>query len=105
PTAEASVEKAALGAESTVVLTVVQADCAPLAEVVHPGGNAGAVTASKFSAKTTPVWPSAKGTVTVPRLAAPSCNWSVAVMLPPHGAFAVKVKGWLTGAPPAETTP
>ena len=63
--------------------------------MVHPAGKAGAVTPSKFWVKTvdTVDWPSPKENVTVPRFSVPSCNWRVAVSVPPQLPAAVKVKG------------
>ena len=86
---------------------VTQADWAPLVEVVHPAGKAGAVTPSKFWVKTVDTldWPSPKEKVTVPRFAAPSCNWSVAESVPPQLPVAVKVKGRTTAAPLVLRTP
>ena len=84
-----------MGAVSLAAAEVTQSDSAPLVEVVHPAGNAGAVTPSKFSERTvvTLGWPSRNEKVTVPRFAAPSCNWSVAVLVPPQVPIAVKVNG------------
>ena len=52
PTVAGSGEKAEFGAVSRAEVEVTQADWAPLAEVVQPAGNAGAVTPSKFWEKT-----------------------------------------------------
>ena len=95
PTLAGSGEKTELGAVSLAAVEVTQADWALLAEVAQPVGNAGAVTPSKFWEKRSDTldWPSGKEKVTVPRLAAPSCNWSVAVLLPPQEPVAVKVNG------------
>src|SRR3982751_4870331 len=49
PTVLGSGAKASLGAVSGVVVDVTQGDSAPVAAVVQPVGNAGAVTPSKFS--------------------------------------------------------
>ena len=53
------------------------------------------MTPSKFWEKTVDTldWPSLKEKVTVPRSVAPSCNWSVAVSVPPQFPVAVKVNG------------
>ena len=50
-------------------------------------------------------WPSRKEKVTVPRFAAPSCNWSEAVLVPPQLPVAVKVNGWTTAVPLVLRTP
>ena len=42
-------QNAAFGIESRCAVEVIQGDCAPLAEVVHAAGNAGALTESKPS--------------------------------------------------------
>src|SRR3982751_580167 len=49
PTVLGSGAKASLGAVSGAVVDVTQGDSAPVAAVVQPAGNAGAVTPSKFS--------------------------------------------------------
>src|SRR2546423_1239172 len=92
PTAAGSGEKAAFREVSLALVEVVQFDCAPVAEVVQPEGNAGAVTASKFCSKGA-ASPSANENDTVPRLAAPSCNCSVAVSVAPQFPIAMKLNG------------
>ena len=76
PTLVGSGEKAELGEVSLAEADAAQADSAPLVEVAHPAGKAGAVIPSKFCVKTveTLVWPSRKVNVTVPKFATPSCN-------------------------------
>ena len=37
--------------------------------------------------------------VTLPKSVAPSCKWNVAVIVWPHAALAVKVKGRVTAGP------
>src|SRR6266542_564767 len=82
-----SLWKAELGAVSLEVLTVTQ---------LLPSVQSGPPTVqspSKFSLKVTFKTPKVKVKVTVPRLVAPSCNWSVAVIVPPQEPLAVNVKG------------
>ena len=117
-TQDGSLWKAEFGAVSLDVLTVVQLlpsvqngpptvqSPSPLVKaVVQPAGSAGATTPSKFSLKTTLRTPSVKVNVTVPRLDAPSCNWKVAVSVPPQLPFAVKVNGRVADPPPAANAP
>lgn len=51
PTVETSGANASLGALAGVVVEVTQSDSEPVAAVVHPAGNAGATTPSKFCVK------------------------------------------------------
>jgi hypothetical protein len=71
----------------------------------QPAGNAGAVTASKFSFKPIFSKPSLNVYVTVPRSLAPSCICIVAVIVPPHKPEDRKVKFLQTAGPPLTTTP
>src|SRR2546423_8313559 len=88
-----SVTKALFGAVSLEVVEVTHGEALPVATVeVQPGGKAGAVTLSKFSENVTLGTPSGKVKVTVPRLVAPSCNWSVAVSVLPQASAASAVK-------------
>ena len=105
PTLEGSGEKTELGVVSHAEAEVTQADYAPLVEVAHPAGKAGAVAPSKFWEKTVDTlgWPSRKEKVSVPRIAVPSCNWSEAVFVPPQIPVAVKLKGRASAVPLVET--
>src|SRR5262247_1934564 len=105
PILAASVENAALGSVSRTAVAVTQLVATPVADVVQPGGKAGAVTLSKFCVKTLAIRPSWKEAVATPRFAGPSWSWSVAVIVPPQAPVAEKLNGWLTAEPPATSTP
>src|SRR6266550_1217072 len=81
-------------------MAVFQTVAAPVADVVHPEGNTGALMASKFCEKSGPRLPRTKLKLTVPRLAEPSCNCSVARPGVPHAPLADKLKDRLKAAPP-----
>src|ERR1041384_6875745 len=78
PGLEAEGAKTELGEVSAWSTTVFHTVAAPVAVVVHPEGRTGAITESKFCAKSGPRVPRIKLKLTVPRLAAPSCNCKVA---------------------------
>src|SRR5882672_2827329 len=94
--------KAEFGAVWFVVVVVIQAVWPPVAVAVQPAGSEGADTLSKFSANVL-AWPSVKLKTKVPKFAAPSCNWSVALAAAPQLPLATKVKDRETVAPPAIT--
>src|SRR5438105_1143763 len=104
---DGSGEKAEFGAESCEAVEVTQGDSTPVAELVQPAGNAGGVTPSKFCEKNvvTMTLPKRKAKLTVPRLVAPSCNWSVAMLVSPQLPPAAKVKARATATPPARSAP
>ena len=83
------------------MVEVTHAVSAPVATLVHPVGNAGAVTPSKFSAVTLSVCDKPVGKVnrTRPRSLAPSWSWNVAVIVSPQPVPAVKVNGRATLRP------
>src|SRR5256885_298249 len=97
-------EKAVLGGELFVIVCVTQFDSAPLLDVDQPDGKAGAVTVSKLWVKIVPVWPMINGTLTLPRLVDPSCNWRVALSVLPQAAPAEKLNACVTAFPPLAIT-
>ena len=102
----------ALGAETAggagvPALEVTQRGAGPEALVAtQPAGNAGATTPSKFWLEATTVVPNVNVQVLEPKLVAPSCQFIVTVIVPPHVPEVFeKLKLRQTAGPPNVTTP
>src|SRR5580765_6795281 len=104
PGESGSATKAASVPESFAVPEVTQLAALLKTAEVHPVGNPGDVTESKFSPKTDTGFPTGKFTISAPRLAVPSWSSRVVVSVPPQIALAVKVNGRVTVAPPPVRT-
>src|SRR3954469_6032788 len=99
--------KAALGKLSDWAVVVAHAAPAPFQETVQPTGKAGVATLSKSCEKMVcPLeLPSTNVKIAVPKVAAPSCNWSVALLVAPQFPLAVKVNSRVTAEAPTVNGP